>query len=72
MVEVKQRGFRAGRYSSSAWKLEAQNVSEPVMICGKWLGVKEVERGCDLRWGNIKSRDLYVPLEVFGLGDRVT
>lgn len=43
MVEVKWRGFRAGRYSSAAGKLEAENVSEPVMICGKWLGVKEAD-----------------------------
>lgn len=26
-----------------AWKLGAENESEPVMICGKWLGVKEVD-----------------------------
>lgn len=36
------------------------------MICGKWLEVKEV---LTLEVGNIKSRDLCVPLEVFGLGD---
>lgn len=28
-----------------AWKLGAENASEPVMICGKWLGVKEVDGG---------------------------
>ena len=41
MVEGKWIGFGAGRYSSDALKLEAENISVPVMICGKWLGVKE-------------------------------
>lgn len=38
------------------------------MICGKWLGIKEA---VTKEVGNIKSGDLYVPLEVFWLKDRV-
>ena len=39
-----------------------------MVICGKWVGVKEEETSTK-EAADIKSEFLYVPLEVFGLGD---